>query len=442
MQVDTTLDGTPAPVPAHPHQGTARRNFIALVLEWGVFGGGQSFANPATVMPSFLNLLGAPAIVLGLLPTLQSAAWLLPQLFIARSVSNIPYKKPFIMVMSTAGRLSILLLAALVLFTGAQPASAGLLIAMTLLAVVVFWVSNGLTYVPWFDLIGRMIPSAMQGRLLGTGQALFSLFGFGAGIVVEWVLGAGGMAFPANFASLFLISGLVSAGAVGFLFFLRENRSDSAASAPAWRDYFGKLIKVIQRDAAYRRHILTRLAYTLFLLIANPFYMVYALDRLNLPAQVAGRYTSIGVAGAVLASVIFARINERYGSRQVIWAGAGTSVLIPISALLIPQFVTDPLWLAWVYALVFFLNNFVSTSFMPGWLSYVSGLASQDERPAYLGLTSTLIGISSMVFSALGGVLLELTGRNYNLLFGVAAAGLLLVFPLVLSLPAQRRKGI
>jgi MFS family permease len=168
--------------------------------------------------------------------------------------------------------------------------------------------------------------------------------------------------------------------------------------------------------------------------------MTYALDRLGLPAQVAGRYTSIGVIGTVLSALLFTWLNERRGTKLAIQVDIVFAVLLPLTALVIPNIITDIHWLAWVYGLVFFMMNAATSGIMPGWLAYMLEVAPEAERPAYVGLTNTLNGVT-MLFSALGGLILAWTGNNYGLLFAITLVGTAIALPVALGMPEPRGEG-
>jgi MFS family permease len=195
---------------------------------------------------------------------------------------------------------------------------------------------------------------------------------------------------------------------------------------------------VFKQDHVFRRFIFARQIVGLSAL-STPFYMPYALEQLGLPEQVAGRYTSIGVIGSILAAVTFGWLNEHHGSKRVLLISLSLSVLVPAMALLVPLLLTDPTALAWGYSAVFFCLSAYMSSMLPGWMTYVLEWAPEAQRPTYVGLTNTLNGIVPL-FSTLGGLILQRTGENYHLLFAITVAGLLLAWPLALSLSEPRHK--
>jgi MFS family permease len=413
-----------------------RRNFWCFALDFGFFGLGMAFVSVNTVMPSFLTVLGTSSAFIGLISSLQSASWLLPQLLAARYLADKPRKKPYILGPAAAGRSLLVVLAALVWITGAAPT--WLTMLAVLLVVVGFWVADGLGSVAWFDVMSSAIPPRRRGRLVGTGQVIGSSLAFLAGFVVEWLLSDRGPAFPNNYALLFLLGSAMLGCSLLAISFLVEDHGFTSARVLSWREYLPQLWNVFKQDRVFRRLILARQLSGLSSL-SIPFYMTYALESLGLPSHVAGRYTSIGVLGSIFAALTFGWLNERYGSKRVILISLTLGLLVPIMALLLPALITEPSSLAWGYGLVFFCLSALMSSMMPGWMTYVLEWAPPSERPTYVGLTNTLNGITSL-FATLGGLFLEWSGNNYRLLFVITALGLLVAWPLPLGLPEPRQR--
>jgi MFS family permease len=303
-------------------------------------------------------------------------------------------------------------------------------------AIIGFWVSDGMASVPWFDLLSNAIPARRRGRLIGTGQVLSGVLGFMAGAAVEWLLSSQGPAFPNNYVYLFVLGSAGLAGSFVAVSLVIEHPSDSVGRAPSWGEFLPQLWHVLKHDHVFRRFIIARQLFSLSGL-ATPFYMTYALTQLNLPAQVAGRYTSISVAGSILAAVVLGWINERHGSKRVILVSIGLASSVPIAAMLIPRLLTSPTALAWGYGLVFLAMSATMSSLMPGWMSFVLEHAPEKERPTYVGLTNTLNGVATL-FSTLGGLILLWTNNNYGWLFAATLLGLSMAWPLALRLQEPR----
>lgn len=413
-----------------------RRNFWCLITDFGFFGVAMAFFSSNTIIPGFLSELGASNTVIGFMSTLQRACWLTPQLFAARYMANKVYKKPYILWPAGVGRSLLLVLAGIVWGTQGRPA--GLLIPIVAVIIAVFWIADGLASLSWFDLLSKAIPPTRRGRMTGIGQTLSGIFSFLAGFAVEWILSDRGVPFPNNYALLFVIAFVMLALSFLGIFLIVESKSTTTKTVPTWREYLPQLWGLLKNDHNFRAYTIVRQIFNLSML-ATPFYMTYALDVMGLPDQVAGRYTSIGVVGSILAAMLFGMTNERHGTKRAVQVSIGVTATVPVLAILLPRLITDATWLAWGYGLVFFALNASMSSFMPGWTAFVLELAPEAERPAYVGLNNTINGIATL-FTTLGGLILQWSGNNYNLLFVIAAIGTLAALPLTLRLRDPRQE--
>ena len=396
----------------------------------------MAFFSPTTIIPSFLTELGASSATIGLITTLQRACWLLPQLIAARYMANKPYKKPAVLWAAGIGRSLLFFLAGLVWATGARPP--GLITVLVALIISAFWIGDGLGSLSWFDLFSKTIPAGRRGRLISVGQVASGIFSFLGGFAVEWILSDRGLPYPNNYAAMFLIAfGMLAMSYIAIARIV-EPPGVTAGDTPSWRDYLPQLWHILKTDHAFRNYTIARQLFNLSGL-AGPFFMTYALDVLYLPSQVAGRYTSIGVVGGILAAVFFGWLNEKHGTKRTLLYSIGVTALIPLLALVIPR-VFSGTALGWAYGLVFFASNASMSSFMPGWTAYVLELAPEAERPAYIGLNNTINGISTL-FSTLGGLILQWTGNNYSLLFAITALGTLTALPLSWRIPDPREQA-
>jgi MFS family permease len=411
-----------------------RRNFWCLAMDFCFFGTAMALVGPSTVIPGFLSELGASTALIGLLASLQRAGWMLPQLVAARYLADKPYKKPYILIPGSISRFLILVLAGMTWAIGVR--SPQLTIGVTIFAFSIFWVADGLGSLAWFDFLSKSVPPHRRGRLTSVGQIMGGIGSFAAGFLVEWILSNSGPSFPGNYAWLFFLGFGLLLLSLAALALGVESPGITEARVPSWREYLPQLWRVVHRDRPFRRYLITRQVFGLSGL-AIPFYMTYALEGLGLPAQVAGRYTSIGVIGGIAAAAFFGWTNERYGTRRAAQISIVVTAFVPGLALLIPQIVADPVWLAWTYGLVFLAMQASMSCFLPAWTAFVLEWAPEQERPLYVGLTNTLNGITAL-FSTLGGLILAWTGGNYNVLFIVTALGTLAALPLALTIPEPR----
>jgi len=396
-----------APLPPH-----FRHNFTALVVDYVSFGVASAFVNPSTVLSAFARTLTASQPLIGLVGTTISAGWLLPQLGSAAALGGKPRKKPYMLRMLYVGRPLWFLLA---LATGAgltrYPAA---MLALLLLCVGLFFLTDGIASVAWFDILARAIPLSRRGRLIGVAQLCGGLLSTGVGALVGLILSSPRVPYPTSYALLFALSGLLLIPSTVALALLREPAGSAAEPSRTLRDWTKQMGGVWRGDASFRRMVLYRWLIGLMDL-AIPFYILHATEVIHLPKVITGWFVSAQVLGGVAASMGLAWLSDRWGPRPVIRMGALTSLLAPLLALAIHM----GLW-PQAYPLVYFFIGISNSSWMLGPLNYMLERAPEGKRPLYVGLYNTMGGLL-VAAPFLGGVLLRAT--SYPVLFAVAAAG-------------------
>src|SRR5678816_2354690 len=82
-----------------------RYNFTVNIADASFFGlAALGLASTVTIIPLFLNSLGASAILIGLVGSIHTIGWQIPQLFTAGSVSRLSRFKPMVMMMTVHER--------------------------------------------------------------------------------------------------------------------------------------------------------------------------------------------------------------------------------------------------------------------------------------------------------------------------------------------------
>jgi len=165
--------------------------------------------------------------------------------------------------------------------------------------------------------------------------------------------------------------------------------------------------------------------------MAIPFYAVYGHSELKLPASACGIFIWAQTAGSAGMSLVWAYLNDRYGSRVVIRAVSGLIVAVPVAAVVIPlvaRALHISAGMSYLYAVVFLLTGATWGGAWMGFTNYVMELAGDDARPLFLGLQATLCA-PTVAMPLLGGWLLSVFPKvgvaPYQTLFVlVALAGL------------------
>lgn len=418
-----------------------RWNAVALMGDWISFGLALSFVSVSTVLPTLIDRLTHSPVAVGLVSTLASGGWLLPQLLAAGRINRLPCKKPGVILPSLIGR-PMFILGALALFLLAESQPV-LTAAVVLAGFGIFNMCDGIASVAWFDLFSKAIPPRRRGRFIGMTQVVSALLTIGVGGVVGYVLGdRSPFAYPANYASLFLATVFFLALSLAFCASIRETPCQVDDTALAIRDYVRELGNIWRGDANFRTISVIRLILGLSAL-SSPFYAVYAINQKAVPTATIGLFLSVQIAGGFLYSIVGGYLLERFGGRLTTRIEAFVAVVAPAIATAAGLFLPGSTpWFIAAYLLLFASLGALNSSFMLGHMNYLLEISPESKRPIYVGLSNTLTGII-IAFPLLGGAMASAV--SYEPLFGLTAVGLLpalgltarLVEPRTLAKPAE-----
>jgi MFS family permease len=261
------------------------------------------------------------------------------------------------------------------------------------------------------------------------GQFIGGLAGVGVGVLVGLVLNR--YAFPADYALLFALAGVMMALAAIALALIREPPPEEA-DPDTESKAAGGWLKPLLTDRVFGHLMACRMLVGM-VDMAIPFYVGHAEKVLRLPESTVGGFVIAQTVAGVIASPVLGWINERWGARNVIRIGSAAAAIGPLFAL--AAHLAGGGWLARAYPFVYVALGVVNSSWMLGFFNYMLEIAPPGIRSVYVGLGNTIMGALTLL-PMLGGWLLEAT--SYTTLFGVTAGTVGLGFLLTLWLkPTQ-----
>lgn len=358
-----------------PH---VRRNFVLNVLDGAVFTFGMSFASRSTVLPLFVQKLGGGNLAIGLLPVLWTIGFNFPQLFIANHARQSPSKKRLVLQTGLGQRLPWLLLAAATaLLLWELPVVWGLALFFGIYTLAA--VGGSLNLPGWFDLVAKLTPVRLRGRLFAWRAVLGAVFGMAAGWIVGEVLDA--VASPQSFALLFGLAFAVAMVSYGILAQVKEEAPRLPPLRLDYRDFLRRLPHILRHDRNFRNFLVAD-ALLITAMMADAFFAVYALDRFSLSEGYVGRFIIVMTGSAAVGSLLFGVLADRLGHRLNLVLAAGATLLACAAALLAatPE----------VYLVVFVGSAFALGLPQISRLPIVAELCTEEERPTYIALMNAL----------------------------------------------------
>jgi MFS family permease len=402
---------------------------VLFLIDFLSFGVGFTFVSLSTVIPSFVRQMTDSAPLVGLASTMFNGGWTLPQLFVARLVIPKPRKKPAMLVALPGRLLPWVIAAALWAGLARHPS---VMLVLFFVCWGLFAVTDGIASVPWYDILGRTIPLNRRGRLFGTAQAVMGLAGIGVGALVALILER--FVFPGSYALLFLLWGVgLIPSTIALLLMWEPPPSDDSEAAIEEQVRSAWMRRVIG-DRRFRRLMLCRILFSMAGL-ATPFYVVHAVEVLQLPEAAVGTFVVAQTLAGIASSAVLGLLSERQGPRYVIRIGNAIAILGPVYALAAHL---EGGWLGQAYPVVFVLLGIVNSTVMLGFSNYMLEIAPDQLRSAYVGFGNTVMGLLA-VTPVIGGWLLEAT--SYSILFGLTAAIAGLGFLLTLGLGPSHPAG-
>lgn len=392
-------------MPLPPHY---RYNFTVFLVDYICFGVAFTFVSLNSVLPALVGKLTTSAPLIGLVSTIFSGGWLLPQLVVANLINDKPRKKPY-MLAALSGRVTMWIIA-LALWSGLANCPQAMLI-LFFVCLGLFATTDGVASVSWFDIMARAIPAQRRGRLIGIGQFVSGLVGIGVGALVGLILKH--QPFPNNFALLFTLAGTALIPSTVALCMVREpppaERTDPRSGV-----HRAKWLHILTTDMLFLRFMLARLLVGM-LGLAGSFYVLHAETVLHLPNSLIGGFVAAQTLAGTIASVGMGLVSERWGARAVASLAGLAATAGPLFALVVHQVGAG--WLVNAYPFVFMMLGVVNSAWMLGFTNYLLEIAPEEIRPTYVGLSNTIAGVVMMLVPMAGGWLLEWS--SYPVLFGV-----------------------
>ncbi len=394
-----------------------RHNVIVNALDGLFFWFGYSFYSPNIILPVFITRFTDNPIVLGLIPFLSTAGYLVPQLFTSKWVEQEPVKKRipvnygfFLERVPVA-----LLVPATLLFADANPT---LTIVATIFLFSWHTFGAGMILVGWQDMIAKIIPTDLRGRFLGTTNFLGMGSGIAGAAAVSWMLGI--LEFPTGYVWAFAIGAGLNFFSWFFLSLSKEPPDTNTKVTTPFSEYLKKLPHVVRENLNFRRYLLTQIIIAIGGM-ANGFLIVYAVQHWSLPDHQAAAYTIAFMVGQALANPLMGLLADKKGYKLILEPSALTGIL----SLVLAVFSPDPLW----FFAVFFLRGVNASGYYLGGISIAMEFSDPENRPTFIGLANTIPGIAGGIAPLVGGWLALMTG--YPFLFAVSAAIALLGFSML-----------
>jgi Na+/melibiose symporter-like transporter len=232
---------------------------------------------------------------------------------------------------------------------------------------------------------------------------------------LRWLLSH--VAFPQNFAIIFLLGTLFAAAAY-WAFCLVDEPPGKTSTKQSFIYMLQRIPKVLREDSSFRRYVRVRLL-GLLALLADPFYAIYALQKLSAPEGVIGILVIVTTITSIVTNFAFRRSANQGNNVTIFQIGIGFLFLAPLCAVFATQ------WQ--VYLLTFIFSTAGQAALGIAAWNLLHALAPEEDRALYIGASNSLLALPSFA-PILAGLVVSLVGFRIMFMLALFSAATALAF--------------
>jgi len=263
------------------------------------------------------------------------------------------------------------------------------------------------------EIMAKIFSHKFRGKSMAYRQFFSAVGGLLSGALAGWILHT--FEAPQSYGLLFIISSFIMGfGYLSFSLVDEPKKEEVSKKEKSFKEFLSNSFKLLKADKALQTQITTFL-FAYGYLIALPFIILHAQDRIDLDGIAIGSLITTQMIGAMISNFLWGKLS-----------GSGRNRLtakIAISLQIVAILLASGSFSLYEYMVVFFLvgasidGNRIASS------NLILKLAPVDKRPVYIALQMNIVSLG-MFFSILGGVILHFL--NYEVLYGSAIVTLLI----------------
>jgi len=382
-------------------------NFMKNMLSGAASKLAEKLISPALVIPWVFSAIGVPASFSALLIPVKDAGSLMPQLLVSAKIRAFERRKWFWVVPSLIQALIGFMMAWAVSVLEGWVAGA---VVVALLAV--YSVMSGVASVAFKDVMAKTIDKGKRGQLLGMRSTLGGLLTLVAGILL--------FVFVKESEDLVVYIAIIASGGVlwlisVFFFPLIKEFPGETAGGRSPVNEVRKGWQLFQTESNLRNFIFTRA-----LLMAVPLSLpiIIVIGQEYAGEQVEGLGLMVIASG--IAGIVSSPFWGRFADRSSRWLMHWIAIIGIINITLVISFVYWPesMQNLYCFAPLYLFQVMAHGGARLSRKTYLVDMAPDVERPLYVSLSNTMIGLFT-VLAGLIGFVLGLLGTLWLLLFFV-----------------------
>ncbi|HET8860036.1 MFS transporter [Marivirga sp.] len=391
------------------------KNFTLNIANGTLTKFAEKIISPNLTLAWIMDFFGASSTMIGALVPIKDAGSLLPQLAVSGKIRSFSIRKYFWAVSALVQAFAWLAAAGHILFGNEETIPVVLLILLT-----VFSLASGVASVAYKDVIGKTIPKNTRGQMLSYRSTFGGILSLIAGVVLVFFIQE--EADKSIYGFLFLFAAALWFIAALLFFMIKEEKGATDGGRNPLQEVKAG-IKLITDEKNFRNFLFTR-ALLMAVPLLQPFYVLVAKDIGNPDWSLLGYLIIVNGLANVLSSPFWGKMADQSATRLMrissfIAIGGGAFALLF-------YFAAD--WNLGFFAFlpVFFINGIAYSGARLSRKTYLVDYAPEDDRPTYVSVANTFIGLFTLVAAGFG-IIAQVFGLPAQIIFFMSLLALAIV---------------
>lgn len=368
---------------------------------------GTTIAEPSTILPLIINYFGGSSLLVGFFAALLRGGAVIVQLFAAFHAQSYQRMMPYLRRVFFVRFFSWFLIGiAIILFGENYP---NITLASIGFGLFLFSFSAGFAAIYFREIMAKIFSHKFRGKTMAYRQFFSAIGGLLSGALAAWILES--FDAPQSYGYLFIISSFIMGfGYIAFALVEEPLKEEVSKKESSFKKFLQNSYDILRADKNLQIQVTTfLLAYGY--LIALPFIILDAQQKINLDGVAIGSLITTQMVGAMLSNLLWGKLS---GSGKNI-ATAKIAISLQIIAILLAFYGSS----LTIYMIIFFIigasmdGNRIASS------NLILTIAPPQKRPIYIALQMNIVSLG-MFFSIAGGVILHYS--NYTALYSISVA--------------------
>lgn len=372
-----------------------RRNYILMFLDKIFFINAMVFISINSVIPYFLNNLGASIFEISMATVLAALGTLVTQPLFAKLAMKLPYKLKTMVKILLLQRILFSIFVISIPFFASKSSSVMIIVFLICWGIFNLFVGG---YGPFYmSIMPKLVTNEQRGRLMGFGNAFGSIIAIGSSVLIGFLLDK--VKYPYNYTIIFGLGILILfADILVFYLMVNETPDVVAAKDMGYFQYFKFIPKILKSNKKFFR-IVTGNSFFVVTTMSMAYYTLYAIKSYSVGAAEIAIINSITMVVNILANMMFGIIADKYGQKltlqySAVFGLAGGIVVLTFHSIFAVYF-------------AFALTSLCLCGYQLSSGMFIIEEAPKEELPMYISINALITLIVSSVVMFFSGLMID-----------------------------------